>query len=233
MIRLLENFFSQMVTGTPPLPTWLYTLTLVVMLLLIGITSKYRDTIQYKRFWTYLLAGQLLLIYAWFCWAKLPLSELLPFYHCRMAMFAILFLPKGRLKDYFALLGFSGSVLAIAYPVIYTYPLFHVTNVFFFVGHYSLLVLCQLYILQGEGLKRLNLKYTICLTLGLNAFLVVVNQVTNGNYGFLAITPLLNSRNLLLNYVAVSTVLVAVVALCAQLFSYLENKMVKSIENVF
>lgn len=232
MINIFENFFSPVVTGPPPQPIWLYSFTLVMMIFLAWLTKNYRDNIYYKRFWTYLLTGQLVLIYAWFCWAKLPLSELLPFYHCRIAMLVILFLPKGILKDYFASLGFSGAILAMVYPVIYDYPLFHVTNVFFYVGHYALLVLCQLYILQEEGPKRLTLKQTVLVTLGLNAFLVVVNQLTGGNYGFLTVTPLLNSQDLLLNYLAVSTVLAVVIVLCSQLFSSLESKIAKTVDDI-
>lgn len=232
-MKMLENFFSPVVTGIPPLPMWLYILTLAVLVFLTWFTVKNRENTHYKLFWTCLLTGQLALIYAWFCWAKVPLSELLPLYHCRIAMFAILFLPRGILKDYFSLLGFSGGILAVAYPVIYAYPLFHVTNVFFYVGHYALLALCLLHILQSEGIGKLTLKQIAIITFGLNAFLVVVNQLTGGNYGFLSLTPLLNSQNVLVNYLAVSGVLIILVVLFALLFGWLKNRIVQLAEKTF
>ena len=43
----------------------------------------------------------------------MPLSESLPFYHCRMAMFVVLLLPgQSKYRQYFALLGTFGTLAA-------------------------------------------------------------------------------------------------------------------------
>ena len=48
----------------------------------------------------------------------MPLSESLPFYHCRMAMFVVLLLPgQSKYRQYFALLGTFGTLAAFVYPV--------------------------------------------------------------------------------------------------------------------
>ena len=53
----------------------------------------------------------------------MPLSESLPFYHCRMAMFVVLLLPgQSKYRQYFALLGTFGTLAAFVYPVPDAYP---------------------------------------------------------------------------------------------------------------
>ena len=45
------------------------------------------------------------------------------FYHCRLAMLAILFAPRGTyIKQYFALLGVLGSIAALVYPAFDPFP---------------------------------------------------------------------------------------------------------------
>ena len=47
-----------------------------------------------------------------------------PFYHCRLAMLAILFAPRGTyIKQYFALLGVLGSIAALVYPAFDPLPI--------------------------------------------------------------------------------------------------------------
>ena len=53
----------------------------------------------------------------------MPLTESLPFYHCRLAMFVVLLIPGvSRVKQYFAVLGTFGTLAAFVYPVPDPYP---------------------------------------------------------------------------------------------------------------
>ena len=66
---------------------------------------------------------QVLTINAWYILAHMPLTDNLPFYHCRLAMLAILFAPRGTyIKQYFALLGVLGSIVALVYPAFDPFP---------------------------------------------------------------------------------------------------------------
>ena len=70
-----------------------------------------------------LQAVQLILLYGWYGVNHMPLSESLPFYHCRMAMFVVLLLPgQSKYRQYFALLGTFGTLAAFVYPVPDAYP---------------------------------------------------------------------------------------------------------------
>ena len=133
---------------------------------------------------------QLLALYSWYVGFGIPFSNSLPFYHCRLAMFAVVFLPdKWKSKQYFALLGASGAVFALVYPVFDPYDFPHITSFSFLIGHYALLVNSLVYLMNHYD-KSLLKKYMIVVyTFILNLFLVGVNQVTGGNYGLLNKTP--------------------------------------------
>ncbi|CRH93967.1 Uncharacterised protein [Chlamydia trachomatis] len=56
------------------------------------------------------------------------------------------------------------------------------------------------------------------MTISLNSFLLLVNLLTAGNYGFLADTPILHTKNVLLNLLLVSGVFMLLLASTVVLF---------------
>ena len=151
---------------------------------------------------------QLLALYSWYLGFQIPFSNSLPFYHCRLAMFAVVFLPdKWKSKQYFALLGASGAVFALLYPVFDPYDFPHITSFSFLIGHYALLINSLAYLMNRYD-KTLLKKYKIIVyTFILNLFLVGVNQVTGGNYGLLNKTPFIPTAPLWIKYFLVSVIL--------------------------
>lgn len=151
---------------------------------------------------------QLLALYSWYVGFGIPFSNSLPFYHCRLAMFAVVFLPdKWRSKQYFALLGASGAVFALVYPVFDPYDFPHITSFSFLIGHYALLVNSLVYLMNHYDKTLLKKYMIVAYTFILNLFLVGVNQVTGGNYGLLNKTPFIPDAPLWLKYLLVSVIL--------------------------
>ena len=151
---------------------------------------------------------QLLALYSWYVGFGIPFSNSLPFYHCRLAMFAVVFLPdKWRSKQYFALLGASGAVFALVYPVFDPYDFPHITSFSFLIGHYALLVNSLVYLMNHYDKSLLKKYMIVAYTFILNLFLVGVNQVTGGNYGLLNKTPFIPDAPLWLKYLLVSVIL--------------------------
>ena len=151
---------------------------------------------------------QLLALYSWYVGFGIPFSNSLPFYHCRLAMFAVVFLPdKWRSKQYFALLGASGAIFALVYPVFDPYDFPHITSFSFLIGHYALLVNSLVYLMNHYDKTLLKKYMIVAYTFILNLFLVGVNQVTGGNYGLLNKTPFIPDAPLWLKYLLVSVIL--------------------------
>ena len=175
---------------------------------------------------------QLLALYSWYVGFGIPFSNSLPFYHCRLAMFAVVFLPdKWESKQYFALLGASGAVFALVYPVFDPYDFPHITSLSFLIGHYALLVNSLVYLMNHYD-KILLKKYMIVVyTFILNLFLVEVNQVTGGNYGLLNKTPFIPDAPLWLKYLLVSVILSLALVLFDILFKkrWKKRNQVKSV----
>lgn len=175
---------------------------------------------------------QLLALYSWYVGFGIPFSNSLPFYHCRLAMFAVVFLPdKWKSKQYFALLGASGAVFALVYPVFDPYDFPHITSFSFLIGHYALLVNSLVYLMNHYD-KSLLKKYMIVVyTFILNLFLVGVNQVTGGNYGLLNKTPFIPDAPLWLKYLLVSVILSLTLVLFDILFKkrWKKRNQVKSV----
>jgi len=151
---------------------------------------------------------QLLALYSWYVGFEIPFSNSLPFYHCRLAMFAVVFLPdKWPSKQYFALLGASGAVFALGYPVFDPYDFPHITSFSFLIGHYALLVNSLIYLMNHYDKSLLKKYMIVAYTFGLNLFLVGVNQVTGGNYGLLKSPPFIPDAPLWIKYLLVSVIL--------------------------
>ena len=147
---------------------------------------------------------QLLMINVWYIAAHLPFSESLPFYHSRMAMWIILLAPKGSFKQYFALVGVFGSIMALVHPVFYPYPFPHVSSINNVFGHWALLANCLIYLVQSYQVEERD-AWKICqMTFGVNAIIQLANLVTGGNYGFMRRPPVIGNHGLVLNYFIVT-----------------------------
>lgn len=130
------------------------------------------------------------------------MQECLPLYHCRIGMLAVFFLPdKSKWKQLFMLLGVGGTILAMISPDYYPYHLWHVTNVAFYLGHYALLVNGMVYLLRFYDKDLLSLREIILFLAGLNFFIMIVNLLTGGNYGFLMNLPIIHVQNLVFNFI--------------------------------
>ena len=215
----MHQFLTTNQTEPPFISALAYSLMMALLLLSIYATIKYHKNATFIKSMKILQLFQLAILYSWYVGFQLPLANSLPLYHCRLAMFAVVFLPdKWRSKQYFALLGASGALFALGYPVFDPYDFPHITSFSFLIGHYALLVNSLLYLLNHYDKTQLK-KYMIVLyTFGLNAFLVGVNQMTGGNYGLLARPPFIGEYSLLVKYLAVSIILSAALILFDALF---------------
>ena len=215
----MHHFLTTNQTEPPLISAFAYSLMMAMLLLSIYATIKYHKNPTFIKSMKILQLFQLAILYSWYVGFQLPLANSLPLYHCRLAMFAVVFLPdKWRSKQYFALLGASGALFALGYPVFDPYDFPHITSFSFLIGHYALLVNSLLYLLNHYDKTQLK-KYMIVLyTFGLNAFLVGVNQITGGNYGLLTRPPFISEYSLLVKYLAVSIILSAALILFDALF---------------
>lgn len=222
---MMKAFLTSQETQPPEISLLWYLVMMAVLLVLIYISVKsYRNPI-YVRAFKLLQAVQLTALYTWYVFADIPLSNSLPLYHCRLAMFALLLLPDGtKLKQYFALMGASGAIFALGYPVMDAYDFPHITAFSFIAGHYALLVNGLVYLLNHYDSQLLSRFRISSYTLGLNLFLIFVNKVTGGNYGILRDTPFITQSALWVRYLAVSLVLIAMLLLIDEIFKRVKKK---------
>ena len=187
---MFHQFITRTQTVPPPISLFWYGVMMLVLMLCIYGALAYHKNPKFVYLFKGIQILQLLALYSWYVGFGIPFSNSLPFYHCRLAMFAVVFLPdKWKSKQYFALLGASGAVFALVYPVFDPYDFPHITSFSFLIGHYALLVNSLVYLMNHYD-KSLLKKYMIVVyTFILNLFLVGVNQVTGGNYGLLNKTP--------------------------------------------
>ena len=215
----MHHFLTTNQTEPPFVSALAYSLMMALLLLSVYASIKYHKNPSFVKSMKILQLCQLAVLYSWYVGFQLPLANSLPLYHCRLAMFAVVFLPdKWPSKQYFALLGASGTVFALGYPVFDPYDFPHITSFSFLIGHYALLVNSLIYLMNHYDKNQLK-KYTIVLyTFVLDAFLVAVNQVTGGNYGLLKSPPFISQHNLLVKYLAVSIILSATLLLFDEIF---------------
>lgn len=212
-MTLWDLLFTNQKSAPPEFGLWY--VFMPVSLIVIGYFSvKYAQSKSYQRFWYWAQLIQVLSINTWYMWAHMPLSDSLPFYHCRLAMLVILFAPKRTVvKQYFALLGVFGSIAALLYPVFDPFPFPHITALNLIFSHWALFANCLLY-LQREYHPMRVTSWSICgITFGLNALIFLINSLTNGDYGFLRHPPLIGDQGPLLNYVIVSSVMSVAIVL--------------------
>ena len=206
-MTLWDLLFTNQKSAPPGFGLWYFILP--ASLLVVGYFSiRYAQSKSYQRFWYWAQLIQVLTINAWYILAHMPLTDNLPFYHCRLAMLVILFAPKGTyIKQYFALLGVLGSIAALVYPAFDPFPFPHILQ-----DHY-----------QSEKQDSLRI---FKITFGMNALIFVVNLLTKGDYGFLRRPPIIGDHGALLNYLLVSFVMVAGIFLVNQRYKY-KYKMVE------
>lgn len=215
----MHHFLTTNQTEPPFVSALAYSLMMALLLLSIYASIKYHKNPSFIKSMKILQLCQLAILYSWYVGFQLPLANSLPLYHCRLAMFAVVFLPdKWPSKQYFALLGASGAVFALGYPVFDPYDFPHITSFSFLIGHYALLVNSLIYLMNHYDKTQLKKCMIVLYTFVLDAFLVGVNQVTGGNYGLLKSPPFISQHNLLVKYLAVSIILSATLLLFDEVF---------------
>ena len=231
-MNLWEQLFTTQISEPPQFELYWYIGLLCLLALTFYASYRFRDKVTYQRFIQILQSVQLIVLYSWYWGNQMPLSESLPFYHCRIAMFVMLLIPgTSKYKQYFALLGTFGATAALAYPLFDPYPFPHVTILSFIIGHVALLGNALLYLFKNYEASLLNLKNVTVITFSLNALIGVVNLVVGGDYGFLNKPPLVGNHGLLANYLIVSSVLVAAISLTAKVVEvFLQQRAEKMIQ---
>ena len=225
-MNLWEQLFTTQISEPPQFELHWYIGLLSLLALTFYVSYRYRDKVAYQRFIQILQSVQLIVLYSWYWGNLMPLSESLPFYHCRIAMFAMLLIPgTSKYKQYFALLGTFGATAALAYPLFDPYPFPHVTILSFIIGHVALLGNALLYLFRNYEASLLDLKNVAVITFALNGLIWVVNLVVGGDYGFLSKPPIVGNFGQPLNYLIVSTVIVIAIRLTGKLVeNFLQQK---------
>ena len=216
----MHHFFTTESTAPPVIPLLWYGVMVLLILMAVWASLRYYQNEQFRKIFRNLQIFQLICLYIWYFAFQLPWSNSLPLYHCRLAMFAVLLLPdQWKSKQFFALMGVSGAIFALGYPVFdpYTFP--HITSFSFLLGHYCLLVNSLIYLLRCYDSSLLKNREIVLYTFFLDMFLVGVNQVTGGNYGLMARPPIIKGDSLLVTYVVVSSILAAALLLFNVFFS--------------
>ena len=231
-MNLWEQLFTTQISEPPQFELHWYIGLLCLLALTFYASYRFRDKVTYQRFIQILQSLQLIVLYSWYWGNQMPLSESLPFYHCRIAMFVMLLIPgTSKYKQYFALLGTFGATAALAYPLFDPYPFPHVTILSFIIGHVALLGNALLYLFKNYEASLLNLKNVTVITFSLNALIGIVNLVVGGDYGFLNKPPLVGNHGQLANYLIVSSVLVAAISLTAKVLEvFLQQRAEKMIQ---
>ena len=215
----MHHFLTTNQTEPPFVSALAYSLMMALLLLSVYASIKYHKNPSFVKSMKILQLCQLAILYSWYVGFQLPLANSLPLYHCRLAMFAVVFLPdKWPSKQYFALLGASGAVFALGYPVFDPYDFPHITSFSFLIGHYALLVNSLVYLMNHYDKTLLKKYRIIAYTFILNLFLVGVNQVTGGNYGLLNTTPFIPDAPIWIKYLLVSIILSSALVLFDILF---------------
>jgi len=123
-------------------------------------------------------------------------------------------------KQYFALVGVFGSIMALVYPVFYPFPFPHVSSVNNVFGHWALLANCLIYLVKYYQVENRDI-WKICqMTFSVNAIIFLANLATGGNYGFMSKPPVIGDHGSLLNYLIVTSLMTGILILINQLVKY-------------
>ena len=224
-MNLWDIFFTTQSTEQHKFDLYWYVSIFTLLALTFYTAYRYREKKVYQRFFQILQAVQLILLYGWYGVNHMPLSESLPFYHCRMAMFVVLLLPgQSKYRQYFALLGTFGTLAAFVYPVPDAYPFPHIAILSFIFGHLALLGNSLVYLLRQYNARLLDVKGIFLMTFALNALIFVVNLVTGGDYGFLTKPPLVGDHGLVVNYIIVTLFLTCAIFLFSKGFQVITQE---------
>ena len=225
-MNVWDALFSTQPTEPPQFRFTWYASLFTLLAVTVFLAYRYRNNTICQRFFQILQATQLILLYGWYLVNQMPLTESLPFYHCRLAMFVVLLTPGvSRVKQYFAVLGTFGTLAAFVYPVPDPYPFPHIAILSFIFGHLALLGNSLIYLLKDYDSSLLDFKRILVITSSLNAVIFVVNLMTGGDYGFLTKPPLVGDHGLVVNYIIVTLFLTCAIYLVSKAFqTMLEEK---------
>lgn len=230
-MNLWDVLFTTQPTEPPKFDLLWYGSLFTLLAVTVFLAYRYRNNTICQRFFQILQATQLILLYGWYLVNQMPLTESLPFYHCRLAMFVVLLTPGvSRVKQYFAVLGTFGTLAAFVYPVPDPYPFPHIAILSFIFGHLALFGNSLIYLLKDYDSSLLDFKRILIITSSLNAVIFVVNLMTGGDYGFLTKPPLVGDHGLVANYLIVSLALSAAITLTKKILElFLEQEAEKMI----
>ena len=225
-MNVWDALFTIHPTEPPQFDLLWYGSLFTLLALTVFLAYRYGEKKACQRFFQILQAVQLIVLYSWYWINQFPLSESLPFYHCRLAMFVVLLTPGvSRVKQYFAVLGTFGTLAAFVYPVPDPYPFPHIAILSFIFGHLALFGNSLIYLLKDYDASLLDFKRILIITSSLNALIFLVNVVTGGDYGFLTKPPLVGDHGLLVNYIVVTLFLTCAIYLVSKAFqTMLEEK---------
>ena len=230
-MNVWDALFTTQATEPPQFGFTWYASTFALLFLTIYLAYRYRENKVCQRFFQIIQAIQLIALYSWYWINQFPLSESLPFYHCRLAMFVVLLLPGvSRVKQYFAVLGTFGTIAAFVYPIPDAYSFPHIVILSFIFGHLALLGNSLIYLLNNYDARLLDFKGILILTSLLDGLIFMVNLVTGGDYGFMTKPPLVGDHGLVANYLIVSLALSAAITLTKKILElFLEQEAEKMI----
>ena len=218
-MNVWDALFTTQPTEPPQFDLLWYGSLFTLLALTVFLAYRYGEKKACQRFIQILQAVQLIVLYSWYWINQFPLSESLPFYHCRLAMFVVLLTPGvSRVKQYFAVLGTFGTLAAFIYPVPDPYPFPHIAILSFVFGHLALFGNSLIYLLKDYDASLLDFKRILVITSSLNALIFLVNVVTGGDYGFLTKPPLVGDHGLLVNYIVVTLFLTCAIYLSSKAF---------------
>lgn len=221
----LQEFFTSHKTEAPQLTPFWYGMMFLGIIYVMYSAVKYHKNRRYQNFLKAVQGLQILVLYGWYIVTLSPISESLPFYHCRLAMFAVLLLPdSSTYKQYFALLGVFGPICALVYPLFDPFAFPHITLVSYLIGHYALLGNSLTYLLNHYDSEQLNLRRIVEISFSMNLLLIFVNLVSGGNYGFLKVPPLVGNHGMIANYIFVSLTLILAIFVVSLIFKQMRQE---------
>ena len=227
-MNVWDALFSTQPTEPPRFDLLWYGSLFTLLALTVFLAYRYGEKKACQRFFQILQATQLILLYGWYLVNQMPLTESLPFYHCRLAMFVVLLTPGvSRVKQYFAVLGTFGTLAAFVYPVPDPYPFPHIAILSFIFGHLALLGNSLIYLLNHYDARLLDFKRIIILTSLLDGLIFMVNLVTGGDYGFMTKPPLVGDHGLVANYIIVTLFLTCAIFLFSKGFQVITQEKVE------
>lgn len=224
-MNIWDALFSTKPTEPPQFDLLWYGSLFSLLALTVFLAYRYGNNKICQRFFHILQATQLILLYGWYFVNQMPLTESLPFYHCRLAMFVVLLTPGvSRVKQYFSVLGTFGTLAAFVYPVPDPYPFPHIAILSFIFGHLALLGNSLIYLLNNYDARLLDFKGILILTSLLNGLIFIVNLLTGGDYGFMTKPPLVGDHGLVVNYIIVTLFLTCAIFLFSKGFQVITQE---------